>query len=606
MNYRRNFSKFSRREFLIQGTSAAAAGLTLSGYGCGRDAATRPNVLWLIAEDLSPDLGCYGNKLVRTPNIDRLAAESVRFTRAFVTGPVCSASRSALVTSMYQTSIGAHNHRSHRDDEYRLIEGIQPFTYYFRQAGYHTSNVVTAAPGVKGTGKTDFNFNVEKVFDGTDWSQRKDGQPFYAQINFSETHRAFQRFSEYPVDPAKVELPPYYPDHPAIREDWAMYLDSAQHLDVKIGKVLDRLEREGLRDSTIIFFFGDHGRPMPRGKQFLYEGGIRIPLVVHIPERFRPEGFTQGGVREDLASAIDITATSLKLAGIDPPINMQGQVMIGPGAKKREYIVAARDRCDETVDRIRCIRTERYKYIKNYYPERPYTQRNVYKDTSYPTLQVMRQLQKGGKLTGAPAIFMALRRPAEELYDLETDPYEIHNLAESAEHEQTVQQLRTILERWIKETGDQGDVPESKLPEEYKYRAQVDGWCTRGQCLVSKISSALTAQCSGKNNKVLRSYVTEPGELAVRFRARSKELRVNAFSWGTIQDMSDDPQNYVKVDSIADGQWHEHLVPFTIQSHLASLRFSFEDGAGSVEFDWIRLYSNAQGKGEPIARWEFA
>lgn len=593
--------KPNRRRFL-QGAAGAAA---VAIAGCRSRRPERPNVLWLIAEDLSPDLGCYGNRLVRTPNIDRLAAEAVRFTRAYVTGPVCSASRSALATGMYQTSIGAHNHRSHRDDGYRLAEGIHLFTHYFRQAGYHTSNVRTAAPGVRGTGKTDFNFNVENPFDGTDWNQRKPDQPFYAQINFSETHRPFHRFPEHPVDASSVELPPYYPDHPAVREDWAAYLDTAEHLDVKIGKVLERIEKEGLADSTIVFFFGDHGRPMPRGKQFLYEGGIRIPLIVRIPEAFRPEGFAPGAVRSDLVSAIDITVTSLSLAGIEPPIQMQGRIMIGPGARKREYIVAARDRCDETVDRIRCVRTERFKYIKNFYPEKAYTQPNVYKDTSYPTLQVMRQLQKEGKLTGVPALFMAARRPAEELYDLEADPNEISNLAASAEHETTLQQLRTTLARWISETGDQGEVPERALPEEYKYRAQVDGWCARGKCILSKRGGALKAECSGKGIEILRSHVVEGGEMAVKFRARSKDAPVRAFSWGTIGDMARNNDNHVAVDFAAGGQWQEYLVPFTPEGYLASLRFDLGDADGTLEFDWIRLYRDKTGQGEPIVHWEF-
>jgi arylsulfatase A-like enzyme len=595
----------SRRHF-IQSTVGATAGLALSASACRTGRGGRPNVLWIIGEDFSPDLGCYGHPLVQTPNIDRLAAEGVRFTRAFVTGPVCSAARSALATGMYQTSIGVHHHRSHRDDGYRLAEGIHVFTHYFREAGYHTSNVLTPAPGVKGAGKNDFNFTVQNPFDGTDWNQREPDQPFYAQVNFSETHRPFRRFPENPVDPAKVELPPYYPDHPAIREDWAMYLDTAQHLDVKVGKVLQRLEDEGLADSTIVFFFGDHGRPMPRGKQFLYEGGIRIPLIVRIPEKFRPEGFVPGSVGENLVSAIDITTTSLKLAGIDPPVHMQGQVFLGPGAGAPDYIVAARDRCDETIDRIRCVRTRRLKYIRNTFWERPYTQRNVYKDTSYPTLQVMRQLQEEGKLTGAPALFMASHRPPEELYDLEADPHEINNLAYSSEYEQILQEMRATLDRWIRQSGDQGDVPEDPLPAEYKYRAQVDGWCTREQCLASKANRAMRVQCSGQGNEIRRSYVTEGGEMAVRFRARSKDVPVQAFTWGTIEEMARAPKNRADVDFVADGRWREYLVPFTAEGYLASLRFDFGEAEGAVEFDWIRLYGSADGKGKPITRWEFA
>lgn len=422
----------------------------------------RPNVLWLIAEDLGPEIGSYGERLARSPNLERFAAEGVRYTGCYTTAPVCSPSRSAFMTGMYQTTIGAHNHRSHRGDGYRLPEGVHLVTHYFRQAGYFTANVLTAAPGVKGTGKTDWNFTPpEKPFDGTDWNQRAAGQPFFAQVNFSETHRSFKKADEHPVDPAKVALPPYYPDHAVAREDWALYLDAVGHLDRKIGAVLGRLDEEGLRDETIVFFFGDNGQAHVRGKQWLYEGGIHVPLIVRTPEKYRPAGQgAPGTVCDWLISAIDIPATSMTLAGVALPEKFQGRPFLGPGAKGREFIVGARDRCDETVDRIRCVRTGRYKYIRNFYPERPYTQPNAYKERQYPVLPLMRELHAQGKLTAVQELFMAPRRPAEELYDLKADPHEIHNLAASPEHQKVLEDLRAKLDAWIRETGDQGETPE--------------------------------------------------------------------------------------------------------------------------------------------------
>lgn len=592
-------TRSSRRRFL-ESASAAAAGLALSG--CHSPGASRPNILWLIAEDFCPDLGCYGNRGVHTPNLDRLAAEGVRFTNAFVTAPVCSASRSAIATGMYQTSIGAHNHRSHRDDGYRLPDRVEVFTEYFRRAGYHTSNVTTPAPDVQGTGKTDFNFNVEKPFDGTDWSQRGSGQPFYAQVNFSETHRIFRRFPERPVDPVSVELPPYYPAHPAMRLDWAMYLDSAQHLDVKAGKVLARLEREGLRDSTIVIFFGDNGRPMPRGKQFLYEGGIHVPLIAWFPERFRPENAAPGSVRNDLVSLIDVTATSLKLAGIEPPPHMQGQVIFGPGAVRRDYIAAARDRCDETVDRIRCVRSERYKYIRNFHPDRPYTQPNVYKDTTYPPLQLMRQLHQAGRLNAAAAAFMAARRPEEELYDLQADPHELHNLADSPEHKQALERHRGLLDEWIRDTNDHGETPERSIPAWDRNRIEIDGWCTAGgRAPVSRSEGALRMVCTGKGNQLLRSYVAEGGRFTLRFRARSRNAPLQAFRWGTITELAGTPEMRVPVDFLADGQWRDYTVAFQAEGFLARLAFDFGDAEGTAEFDSIRLSRGA----ELLAEWKF-
>jgi arylsulfatase A-like enzyme len=420
----------------------------------------RPNVLWLTAEDLGVELGCYGNKLAHTPNLDRFAAQGVLYQNAFTAAPVCSPSRSAFMTGMYQTTIGAQHHRSHRGDGYRLPDGVRLITDHFRAAGYFTANVTTPAPGIKGTGKTDFNFKAERPFDGSDWSQRQPGQPFFAQVNFSETHRTFQKSKSHPVDPDQVVLPPYYPNHPLARADWAMYLESMANLDQKVGAVLKRLDDEGLAANTIVFFFGDNGQAHVRGKQWLYDGGIHVPLLVRIPAALRPAGFRPGTTSADLVSAIDFSATCLALCGIERPAKMQGQPFLGPEARPREFIVAARDRCDETADCIRCIRTARFKYIRNFFPDRPYTQPNKYKEQQYPVLGLMKELHAAGKLNAEQSLFMAAMRPAEELYDLSTDPHEIRNLAADPQHAQTLAELRSKLEAWMRATGDPGPAPE--------------------------------------------------------------------------------------------------------------------------------------------------
>jgi len=455
----------SRRQFL-QKTGAAAL-LAATGLENNAFAQERPNILWILGEDLCPDLGCYGNKLVHTPNIDQLASEGVRFTNAFTTAPVCSAARSAFMTGMYQTSIGAHNHRSHRKDGYRLPSGVRLVTDYFRDAGYFTCNVKTIAPGHKGTAKTDFNFKVDKPFDGTDWNQRREGQPFFAQINLHEAHRKFKRAQDNPVNPDDVDIPPYYPDHPITRRDWADYLDTIGYLDKNIGVILERLKNEGLADNTVVLFMGDHGRCHVRGKQWLYDGGIHVPLIVRWPGKIRAEQ-----VRDEMVSSIDVTATLLKTAGIEPPNSMEGQVFLGPNRdQEREYIIAARDRCDETVDCIRCVRSKDFKYIRNYLPERPYSQLNRYKECSYPVLRLMRRLNKAGKLTPAQARFMAPVRPKEELYDLRNDPHEIHNLAGDANSADTLNKMRGILDQWVKDTGDQGQTLEEPSIHEFHLKA---------------------------------------------------------------------------------------------------------------------------------------
>jgi N-sulfoglucosamine sulfohydrolase len=410
-----------------------------------------PNILWIIAEDLSPELGCYGNPDVRTPNIDKFASEGMRYTGAFATAPVCSACRSSLMTGMYQTSIGAHNHRTAPkgplDPTARLV------TDRFREAGYFTSNA--AGDDWAQAGKTDLNFTLDRPFDGTDWRQRRPGQPFFAQVNFNETHRAFSRDPERSIAPDSVELPPYYPDHPIARRDWADYLECAQVLDRKVGALLRRLEEDGLAENTVVFFFGDHGRAHVRDKQFLYDGGIRIPLVVRWPGRMEA-----GAVSDSLVSTVDLAAASLAAAGIPALSGPHGRPFLETDTPERDVVFAARDRCDETYDRIRCVRDHEFKYIRNYFPNLPYMQGNLYKLREYPVWSLLQWLYAQGRLTPAQERFMATARPAEELYDLRADPHEVENLADSVEYRSVLESMRRRLDDWVETTGDRGEVPE--------------------------------------------------------------------------------------------------------------------------------------------------
>jgi len=422
--------------------------LLLCWTSVAAEAPVHPNILWIVADDLGAELGCYGTPLMRTPNLDKLASQGARFTRCFTTAPVCSPSRSALMTGMYQTSINAHDHRSMTT----LPSGVKPITDYFRQAGYFTANIGKIAPGLESHAKTDFNFKVEKPFDSDNFDQLKTHQPFFAEIQLFEPHRGSwgpAKNLDYHVDPAKVELPPYYPDDPVVRKDWAGYLDTIDYLDTKTGTILKRLENQGLAENTVIFFFGDNGRCHVRDKQWLYEGGLHIPLIIRWPAKLKP-----GSVRDDLVSAIDISATSLRIAGVTLPTNMQGRAFLEPGVNPRKYIFGARDRCDETEDRIRSVRDDRYKYIRNFMPDRPYTQPNAYKERAYPALKVLKRLHDEGKLTPAQELFMAPKKPEEELYDLKTDSHEIRNLSSSPEHQKILRELREVLEKWMLECDD--------------------------------------------------------------------------------------------------------------------------------------------------------
>lgn len=429
--------------------------------GEAAETSQRPNILWLIAEDLGTELGCYGTAEVSTPHLDRLAAQGMRFTRAYITGPVCSPSRSAFMTGMYQITIGAHNHRSHRDDGYRLPEGVRVLTDWLRPAGYFTANVVQLPKelGFRGTGKTDWNFTYEgSPFDSDRWEELARHQPFYAQVNFTETHRPFR--APRGVDPAKVRIPPYYPDHPVTRQDWAAYLDAVAELDRKVGLVLDRLEAEGMADRTIVVFFGDNGHAHVRGKQWCYESGLHVPLIIRWPKGLpAPPGYCPGGVSEQLVDMIDLSATTLAWAGIPKPPKMEGRVFLSEKADPpRQFSFGARDRCDETVFRIRTVRDARYRYIRNFTPDRPFLSPNAYKERSYPVWNLIKQLAAEGKLDPVQSVLAAPTMPSEELYDLQTDPYETRNLVGSPdpEHQQALARLRAALDQWLAETRDAG------------------------------------------------------------------------------------------------------------------------------------------------------
>lgn len=385
---------------------------------------TYPNILWINSDDLGPELACYGNPDVTTPHIDQLAAEGIRFTKAYSNSPVCSSSRSSLITGMYPPSVNSHDHRT--ISMTKLPDGINPITKYFRESGYYVS--LGDAKNMAKMGKEDYSFLNGKMYDGSDWRERAEGQPFFAQVHIKYPHRTFEEHAKNPVDPNNVALPACYPDHPLLRADWALYLESVQHCDDYVGKILQRLEEDGLAENTIVFFFGDHGRPHLRDKQFLYEGGIKIPLIVRWPEKFKPK------VDDQLVSLVDVAATSLELAGIQIPEHLQGQVFLGEKAKKRQFVYAFRDRAGDAVDNIRSITDGNYKLIWNRMPDIPYMQLSSYKKAQYPAFTLYRALHAKGKLEAPFNQIMAETRPAIELYDLQNDPMEFNNLAEDSSY----------------------------------------------------------------------------------------------------------------------------------------------------------------------------
>jgi arylsulfatase A-like enzyme len=442
------------------------ASLAVLSANAAAGATNKPNILWLIAEDIGPEaLSSAGTPQAATPNLDRLAAKGVRYTRAYA-GMVCSVSRSSFMTGMYSTTIGTHNHRSHRGDGYQLPAGVRLLTDWLREAGYFTANVSQLPDplGFKGTGKTDWNFAYQgKPFDSARWDDLKSHQPFYAQLNFGETHRGFHAPAK--ADPAKVAVPPYYPDHPIVRKDWAAYLDAAMELDRKTGLILKQLEADGLADDTIVVFFGDNGQAHARGKQFCYEEGLHVPMIIRWPKNFpAPKQIRPGTLDENFVTAMDLTPTMLDIAGLKKPVKMQGRIFLGERAEPApEFTFGARDRCDETVMRIRTVRDAKYRYIRNFTPETPFLAANRYKETSYPVWNLLKQLH-AAKLTPAQEFLCQPRMPDEELYNLDADPHQIHNLAKSkqADDQAALKKLRAALEKWIVDTDDKGRVFEPK------------------------------------------------------------------------------------------------------------------------------------------------
>jgi len=436
----------------------------------------RPNIIWIVGENLNLDLGIYGCELVSTPNLDSLGKNGMLFTHVFSTSPVCAPSRSAFMTGMYQTSTGTHNMRSHREDDYRLPDGVRPVTHRLSEVGYYTANITNIGDRIVGTGKLDLNFvNEGPLYNSEEWSTLKANQPFFAMINTPEIeYDIYDRQTaskervewvgerEHPqiATPTNIVPPPYYPDHEITRQELARYYNSISGMDIRVGWILEQLQKDGLADNTIIIFFGDNGRLDARGIHWCWDTGLRVPMIIYWPANLEaPPQYKPGTVNDEVISLLDITATTLQIAGIPRPLSMQSRVFLGDHADlPRTYAFSARDRIDETVNRIRSVRDKRYHYMRNYIPGQGFASLNRYKEKCFAVKPLMRELHAAGQLTGAAAELME-PLPYEQLYDTWNDPHEIANLAESdnPEHREALLRLRAALDTWISETGDQGE-----------------------------------------------------------------------------------------------------------------------------------------------------
>jgi uncharacterized sulfatase len=418
-----------------------------------------PNIVWIIADDMSPDTAAYGLRDVKTPHLDRLATEGRRYTRAYATAPVCSSSRSAFILGTSQITTGLHAHD---------VENLQPLPAPYRhlpallrEAGWFVTNA--AAPGTMRSGrvikkgKTHYNFahDPAQMFDGDDWRKRQPGQPFFAQFQITEPHRPFPIPETYdPATLAGLTLPPNYPDHPLMRRDWYAYQRSVETVDQRVGVILAQLAEAGVLDNTLVFFFADHGRPMPWGKQWLTVEGVHVPLLVRGP------GVTAGSVESRLVSLIDLAPTALAHAALPVPAWMEGRALLGATFPKRSQIFAARDRCGDAYDRIRAVITADHVLVQNFFPELSRFNWSGYKEASYPGLPLLRVLHAAGKLDALQDLWCQPTRAAYELYDLRRDPAGLSNVATAPAQATTVAALRRTLDAWIHSTGDRGALPD--------------------------------------------------------------------------------------------------------------------------------------------------
>ena len=415
----------------------------------------RPNILFIIAEDLSPDLGCYGNDLVKTPVLDALASNGMRFSSAFVVAPVCAPSRTAIATGMYPTSVGAFHMRYPDELLPSLPENVKTLPQIFRENGYATANIKDEI----GNGKYDWLFKVapEHKFEFESWKEIADqDNPFFAMVCSFYTHRDFAKAEEGQFDLEKIPIPPFYPDHSVTRRDFANYYASIEKLDIQVGKVMDSLQQYGLAENTIVAFIGDHGRPMSRDKNYNYLTGLQVPLIISIPENLqKPKEYQKGGEFNRRVNSIDLSTTFLDMAGITAPENMQGQVFWGEHQKpESEFLYSATDRIGETDFKSRSIFNKKYHYIRNYHHDFSVnSSATAYRKAKHPIYQLLNILDERGELTVAQKALVE-EMPAEELYDIENDPDEMYNLANNPEYKSVLEDMQAGMDNWLKQIDD--------------------------------------------------------------------------------------------------------------------------------------------------------
>lgn len=448
----------SRRNFM-KTVAAGATAVTLGSLSRCSQASDRPNILWITSEDNSPFFGAYGDEFATTPNFDQLAQESVVFDNAFATTPVCAPARNTIITGVYACSMGTQHMRS----RYPIPEFIQKYPVYLREAGYYCTN----------NSKTDYNYQTEDK-EGWDESSRQahyknraEGQPFFAIFNFTVSHESSVHTSipteELRHDPAEVPIPPYHPDTPEVRHDWAQYYDKVEDLDTQVGQVLQELEDNGLAEDTIVFYYSDHGGVLARSKRFMYESGLHVPMMIRFPKKYQHLAPGKPGTRTDqLVTFVDFPKTLLSLVGVEPPDYMQGHAFLGQyNDNPRDYAQSYRGRMDERYDFTRSIRDKQFRYTRQFNPHRKYGQYLQYLWRA-PLTRSWEEEYKADRTDEVQSRFWE-EKPAEELYDAVNDPWEVNNLIDNPDYADEAERLRTALHEWMLQVHDSGFLPEGKL-----------------------------------------------------------------------------------------------------------------------------------------------
>lgn len=418
----------------------------------------RPNILWIVSEDNTTLLGSYGDPFATTPNLDQFAKESIRYKNAFSTAPVCAPSRNTLITGMYPPSLGTEHMRS----TYPSPDFVKFFPKYLREAGYYTTNNAK-----KDYNTTDQPDAWDESSNKATYKNRKPGQPFFAVFNLNVSHESslHEPLPGLKHDPEKVPLPPYHPATPELKHDWAQYYDKLEEMDRQFGQLVQELKDEGLAENTIVFYYADNGGVLARSKRFMYESGLHVPLIVHLPPKYAHlASQKQGSVSERLVTFLDFAPTVLSLVDIKVPEYMQGGAFLGKQQKPEpQYAFGFRGRMDERIDLSRSVRDKKYRYIRNYLPNKIYGQYLEYLWRA-PSVKSWEDLYKAGKLNAVQSRFWE-PKPAEELFDVDADPHNIKNLADDPKYKKELERLREANKQWINSYKDVGFIPEAIIYE---------------------------------------------------------------------------------------------------------------------------------------------